>query len=74
MKAPTAWDLKIITDIEKAISRLESVIAGKSDSDIVRDTLGDSRNESVYSMKRRIAAKVADLKFMKDQFPDVYGK
>jgi hypothetical protein len=74
MKAPTAWDLKIIADIEKAIARLESVVAGKGDADIVRDTLGDSRNESVHSMKRRIVAKVADLKFMKDQFPDFYGK
>jgi hypothetical protein len=52
MSNPIWW----IADTAKAMARIESAIAGKADSDMVRLPLGDARPEPVSSHKARYAA------------------
>ena len=73
MNTPHAWDLKIIADLERDIARLHAIIGTRTEGEIVRDNLGDSRPETVGQMRARIARKESGVLDIKRQFPEYFG-
>lgn len=73
-KQPEAWDLKIIDDLKKKVERLRTLAGDRSPTDTVRDTIGDSRPETVRSVRERIAKTEQEIRDMEGQFPDYFKR
>lgn len=72
MKTPHPWDLQIIDELSKSIDRMNAIIGDSASTDIVRDTIGDSRPETAASMKVRIEAKREGIRAIQRQFPEYF--
>lgn len=54
----TDWDKKIISDMQATIDRLTVRITGLANTDMVRDTVGDSSMRTVAEHKATIAQNI----------------
>lgn len=61
----TDWDLQIIADIERSITRIEKAIEGKSNGDFVRLPLGDARPMLVGAHRTTIQVKRREIEAIK---------